>query len=164
MGERKKFFANVPLELWNEISWLFGEIDEVRLFSGDFEEAERPNGWFLDSGFLSANMLESTIGSAMGQPCDFLENYRMLGSWWLTGDWLAIGASEECLGKIAVVYTQIRSDYGNVPIIAGSLKEFLERVLDDGPDCEYPYWQRQGFVDLGSAIPGDPYYKSPIVE
>lgn len=163
-SEKDGLAANLPPELWEQVSWLFGEIDDVRLFSGDPARKPRPNSWFLDSGFLPANMLESTIGSPVGLPCDYLANYRMLGSWWWTGDWLAIGASDECLGKIAVVYTQICSEYGNVPVIAGSLREFLERVLEDGPECEYPYWQRRGFVELGSAIPGDSLYESPIAD
>ena len=152
---------DLPPGLREEVIWLFGEIDQIRLFSKDFEQVTRRNGWHLDSRLLTIDVL-STIGDRTGGTLDYLENYRVLGSW-SSGDSLVIGAAGHHLGKIAVVFSQIRSEGGNVPLIAGSLEEWIERTLDDGPDCRHPYWRRQGFEELGSAIPGDPAYESPVI-
>lgn len=152
---------DLPPALREEVIWLFREIDQIRLFSEDFEQVTRRNGWHLDSRLLSIDVL-STIGDRTGGPLDYLENYRLLGSW-SSGDSLAIGATGQHVGKIAIVFSQIRSEGGNLPLIARTLGEWIGRTLDDGPDCRHPYWRRQGFEELGSAIPGDPAYESPAI-
>ena len=48
---------------------------------------------------------------------------------------------------------------GNVPVIAKSFSEWLERTLDAGPLITNGYWEEPGFDDYGSALEGDPCYE-----
>ncbi len=48
---------------------------------------------------------------------------------------------------------------GDIPIVAKSFEEWLERTVAAGPNAQAPYWELPGFVDIGPAIPGDPQYR-----
>ena len=62
-------------------------------------------------------------------------------------------------GRIAYITFDAHSERGDVPIVANSFTDWLERTLDHGPDVDCFYWELPEFVDLGPAIPNDPSYR-----
>lgn len=89
---------------------------------------------------------------------DYMWNYLYLGPS-LNDGGVGICASPENFGKIAYCTVNANSDRGDIPIVANSFTEWIERTLDAGPDAPCPYWQMPDFIDLGPAIPGDPFYR-----
>ena len=72
---------------------------------------------------------------------------------------LGICADSENFGKIAYFTFSTCSDRGDIPIVANSFTEWLERTLSHGPDADCFYWELPDFMDLGPAIPNDPRYR-----
>lgn len=72
---------------------------------------------------------------------------------------IAIDTHEERFGWIGHYWYESDLSCGGFPVVAHSFTEWLERTLASGPDIRY--WEREDFVDLGPAIPGDPNYHSP---
>jgi hypothetical protein len=77
---------------------------------------------------------------------------------------IAVDLGAERYGQIIECYSDQVTHGGNVPVIAKSFSEWLERTLDAGPLITNGYWEEPGFDDYGSALDGDPCYeRRPIL-
>jgi len=85
-------------------------------------------------------------------------NYVYLGTSLADGG-VGICNAPENFGKIAFCTVNANSERGDIPIVANSFTEWVARTLDLGPDSRERYWELPDFIDLGPAIPGDPYYR-----
>lgn len=122
----------------------------------------QPNGWSLDHTELWG-----------GEPItDQLSDYEP-GTIWdqlthcyifacAAGDGaqlLAVDLRPEKFGFVVECYVDQMVDGGNVPVVAHSFTEWLERTLEAGPKIDAGYWEEQGFKDYGPAMDGDPTYE-----
>lgn len=72
---------------------------------------------------------------------------------------LAVDLRPQRYGQIIeCLMTQITYG-GDVPVVAHSFSEWLERTLDAGPSIKNGYWEGADFSDYGSALDGDPCYE-----
>lgn len=71
---------------------------------------------------------------------------------------LAVDLRRERYGYIVECFATQQTYGGDVPVVARSFSEWLERTLDAGPLIDCGYWEEPGFLDYGSALDGDPCY------
>jgi hypothetical protein len=137
-----------------EISWLFEKHSDLRFLDG----GSKINGWQLSTAWLDLTLGQAFMDpEPVGDRGDFMWNYLNFG-YSLRDGGVGICAAPENFGKIAYCTFNAASDRGDIPIVANSFTEWIERTLDAGEDATCFYWQMPGFTDLGPAIPGDPNY------
>jgi hypothetical protein len=71
---------------------------------------------------------------------------------------LAVDLRKERYGHVVECFATHQTYGGDVPVVAHSFSEWLERTLDAGPSIDCGYWEEPGFTDYGSALDGDPCY------
>jgi hypothetical protein len=147
--------------LHDQIGWFFEKYPYVGLYCGVDLKRRSRNSWLLSSSNFDSSLADIFMyGEKNEDAGDFLFNYICFGSSHSDGGiGLGICAAPVNFGKIACCTFSACSERGDVPIVANTFTEWLERTLDHGPDADCFYWQKDDFIDLGPAIPGDPNYR-----
>lgn len=123
----------------------------------------QPNGWNLWGvrlwGFetLTERLDDDEPGTLWDQlsQCCIFGNKGTDG-----GHLLAVDLRSERYGQIIECMGNQPTYGGDVPVIAHSFSEWLERTLDAGPAIDCGYWEEPGFDDYGSALVDDPCYEA----
>ena len=141
-------------------------VAKANIFAKTVPESARfqLNGWNLwGVSYWGCETLTESLyyyeGDGQGSKWEQLSQCYHFGNW--AGDGaqlLAVDLRPERYGYIIECLKTQMTYGGDVPVIAHSFTEWLERTLDAGPDIEGGYWEQPGFVDYGPALEGDPYY------
>ena len=148
--------------LFAEIGWFFAVYRDVGIFCDKDFNGLGTNSWDLGLLTCIGTSLADTFlyGERRGDCGDYLFNFWQFATNLEDGGvGLGICSDSENFGRIACCTFTASSERGDVPIVANSFTEWLERTLDYGPEADCFYWEDPEFVDLGPAIPGDPNYR-----
>jgi hypothetical protein len=122
----------------------------------------QPNGWNLwyVAYWGSEAVPERLYDYVPGEIWDQLaQSYVFANSGNDGAHMLAVDTRPARHGHIIEFFATQKSYGGDVPVVAHSFSEWLERTLDAGPLIDCGYWEEPGFVDYGSALIGDPCYE-----
>jgi hypothetical protein len=153
---------SVSAEIRAEIAWLFVKYPNLGIFK---EETGPPNwkssnnSWQLSSSYLDLTLADTFMGGEKyDDQGDYMWNYLQFGFSCRDGG-VGICTESAMFGKIAFCTFTASSERGDIPVVANSFTEWVERTIHHGPDAICYYWETSDFIDLGPAIPNDPSYR-----
>jgi hypothetical protein len=158
-----KYRERIPFLAPRDLVDLFSDYKKVEIFVDDQKIPPNSNSWNLQPGFFTTS---PTIASFFGPPlpedeymAEYHEKFYRLGHRASDGAHIiGISCHPESVGIMFDYYVDCVGAPLGLRKIANTFTEWIERTLAAGPDGEI-YWFKSDFIDLGPAVPNDPYYE-----